>query len=122
MRRLVIPLAAGAFALAACGADATPAPAAAPGPEQTAEVACGTVPAVDGARAKVVVRRGNVDCVQATAVATQYFARLSPSDIARPDGAGPVAIDPWTCGSDAGAALNATCSTEDNREIDTSPA
>ncbi|NKQ52623.1 hypothetical protein HFP15_06985 [Amycolatopsis sp. K13G38] len=125
MRTLVIPLAACAFALAACGTDLTTASTPAVAQDQTEaarEVPCGTVPAAAGARANVVVRRGNVDCAQATAVVTRYFARLSPSDAARPDGAGPVALEEWTCGSDPGVALNATCSTEDDREIDTTSA
>ncbi|HVW41758.1 MAG TPA: hypothetical protein VHC18_10440 [Amycolatopsis sp.] len=121
MKTLIIPLTAGALALTACGGG--PAPAApAPAAQSAAPVSCGTVPATHGTQAKVLVRQGNVDCAQAGAVATRYFARLTAADLANPDGAGPVALDPWTCGSDPGAPLTATCSTEDDREIGTVPA
>jgi hypothetical protein len=116
-----------ALTLGACGGQAATAPVVpnqvqavvADPPSQ--DIPCGTVTATGGAQAKVIVRQGGVDCADATTLLTRYFAKLTPADLASPDGAGPVALDPWTCGSDPGATLTATCSTEDGREIDTQP-
>ena len=126
MKRLIIPVAACALTLTACGGEPATDPAvtarAAAASTSAEAIPCGSVPATEGKQAKVVVRQGDVGCGQATAVATQYFARLTPTDLASPDGAGPVALEDWTCGSDAGSPLTATCSTEDDREIATVPA
>jgi hypothetical protein len=116
--------------LSACGQGAPPAaPPADAGQAQAAladppdqNIQCGTVPAADGLQAKVIIRQGAVDCAEAVTLLTQYFGRLTPSAIANPDGAGPVALDPWTCGSDPGSVLTATCSTEDGREVGSEPA
>ncbi|HJQ47939.1 MAG TPA: hypothetical protein VJ870_16725 [Amycolatopsis sp.] len=125
MKTLIIPAVAGALALTACGgAPAAPqvTAQAAAAPVSTQAVPCATVAASSSSQVRVLVRQGNVDCAQATAIATQYFARLTPADRADPGGAGPVALEEWTCGSDPGSPLTATCSTEDNREIGTVPA
>jgi hypothetical protein len=110
----------------AVAAPAGPAPAPAAHPA-AANTECGAVPAVGAARAvptaraNVVVRAGAVDCPQATDVFTQYFRKLTPADAARPDGAGPVVLGGWTCGSGSPTDPT-TCSTEDGRQIDAVPA
>lgn len=122
---LLVPAAACALVLAACGtqsAPPSPAPSAAgsaAGPT-AAPVACGSVTGPRGA-AQVTVRAGTVGCDEAKSVLAQYFAGLAPADLTDPQGAGPVALGPWTCGSDPGQPLSATCSTEDNREVAGSP-
>ncbi|KAA9151346.1 hypothetical protein FPZ12_039160 [Amycolatopsis acidicola] len=120
----LLPLTASALALAACASSPAPAPPApadaaaavmADPPEESVE--CGTVTGTGNAQAKVTVRHGEVDCAAAATLMTRYFAKLTKTDLSRADGAGPVALDPWTCGSDAGTPLSATCSTEDGREV-----
>jgi hypothetical protein len=118
-------IAASAFLLGGCGGGETPAqnapatlsatvamadPSAAPTP-------CGKVPATQGTQADVVIRGGTVDCPQATKLISDYFKKLSPAEANSPDGAGPVALGEWTCGSGAGDPVT-TCSTEDNRQVD----
>jgi hypothetical protein len=122
-------IAASALLLAGCGAtSAQNAPAGSPGaalassslndlPAPTTATPCGKVPAVPGAQADVVIRAGAVDCPQATRVVTQYFQKLSPSEAASPNGAGPVALGEWTCGSATGDPVT-TCSTEDDRQVE----
>lgn len=120
-------VAACALALGACGGQAATAPVLPTQAEAVAvdppaqDIPCGTVTATGDAQATVIVRQGSVDCADATTLLTRYFAKLTPADLAGPDGSGPVALDPWTCGSDPGAPRTATCSTEDGREIDTQP-
>ncbi|TNC25489.1 hypothetical protein FG385_14880 [Amycolatopsis alkalitolerans] len=116
------------LALSACGGG-QPAPPAAPpdtgvaqGVAATRDVQCGTVPAPGGQRAKVVVQQGGVECAEALTVLTQYFGRVTPAEAASPDGAGPVAVDPWTCASEPASVPAATCSTEDGRQIAAEPA
>jgi hypothetical protein len=71
-------------------------------------------------KAKIVVREGAVDCGQANDLLTHYFHGLTPADIAKPDGAGPISVGRWTCGSGPIPTSSdvATCSTEDGREVD----
>lgn len=102
-------------------ADAGQAEAFAAGPAAT-DIRCGSVPATDGQQAQVIIRRGAVECAEAVTVLTQYFGRITPAAAANPDGAGPIALDPWTCASDPGSVITATCSTEDGREIGAEPA
>jgi hypothetical protein len=116
-------IAASALLLTACGGG-EPAAQATPAPSHEAEAAatspaipCGKVPATKGVQADVLVRAGTVDCAQATQVITQYFQKLSPSEAASPDGAGPIALNEWTCGSAAGTPVT-TCSTEDSRQVE----
>lgn len=120
-----------ALTLGACGAQsAQPAPSPGAAPEaqaarddlQAQDIPCGSVPATGDKQAKVVIRQGAVECAEARTVFTQYFARLSPADAASPSGAGPLALQAWTCGSDPGTVTAATCSTEDGRQIDAQPA
>jgi hypothetical protein len=110
-----------ALLLTGCGSSEPPvrsAPSASHEAEATAPaIPCGKVPATKGVQADVVVRGGTVDCAQATQVITQYFQKLSPSEAASPDGAGPVALGEWTCGSGAGDPVT-TCSTEDSRQVE----
>lgn len=115
--------------LSACGGQDAP-PAASSGGAQgqavmagppVEEIPCGTVPATDGQQAKVSIQQGSVDCAEAVTLLTQYFAHVTPAAAASPDGAGPIALDAWTCGSDPGSALTATCSTEDGRQVDSQP-
>ncbi|WP_236793166.1 hypothetical protein [Amycolatopsis sp. GM8] len=128
--RSIGPIAVGVFTLSACAGQAAPSSApsgAAPlqavmGDVPAQNTQCGMVPAPGGQQAKVTIRQGAVQCAEATALLAQYFGRVTPAQAASPDGAGPVALDPWTCGSDAGSVLTATCSTEDGREIDAEPA
>lgn len=116
--------------LSACGGQDAPPAAPVDGGQAQAivadpsaeEIQCGTLPATNGQQAKVIIRQGSVECAEAVTLLTQYFARVTPAEAASPDGAGPVALDPWTCGSDAGSVLTATCSTEDGREVDSQPA
>ncbi|HVV10603.1 hypothetical protein [Amycolatopsis sp.] len=125
---LLVP-AACALTLGACASQSpAPAPVA---PQQAAAlmaepparaVECGTVTGPGNVQVKVSVQQGDVDCASATTLMTRYFARLTAADLARTDGAGPVALDPWTCGSDPGQPLSATCSTEDSLEVTTRPA
>ncbi|QWF85531.1 hypothetical protein [Amycolatopsis sp. CA-230715] len=134
-RLLGIAALACALPLAACSGQDTPS---APAPDNAAQTGgtppgpasdpaahpaapgteCGPVPSVNGAKAKVVVTAGAVDCAQATTLLTQYFQKLTPADLANPDGAGPVALGEWTCGSGPASAPATTCSTEDNRQVD----
>ncbi|WP_027941710.1 hypothetical protein [Amycolatopsis taiwanensis] len=124
-QRLLGPVAACALVLGACGTQTAPG---APIPSQAAEVAspsaapvpCGTVTGPRGP-ARVSVQGRTVACDEAKTLLTQYFARLTPADLVNPDGAGPLALGPWTCGSDPGAPLAANCSTEDDREIISNP-
>jgi hypothetical protein len=121
------PALACALALTACGGQAvtTPPPAdqvlAAMANPPAKDIPCGTVAGAGGTLAKVTIRQGAVDCGQAGALIARYFTKLTPSDLSNPDGAGPIALDPWTCGSAPAAPLAATCSTEDGREVDTQP-
>ncbi|GAA5157031.1 hypothetical protein [Amycolatopsis dongchuanensis] len=118
------------FTLSACGGqEAPPAPPAGGGEAQAVlasppaeDVQCGTVPSADGTQAKVIIREGAVECAEAVTLLTQYFARVTPAAAASPDGAGPIAIEPWTCGSEPGSVVTATCSTEDGREVAAEPA
>ncbi|WP_158885728.1 hypothetical protein [Amycolatopsis anabasis] len=82
---------------------------------------CGPVTAIGGAKAKVVVREGSEDCAQATQVLTEYFQKITPAEANKPDGAGPVSLGGWTCGSGSPTDPT-TCSTEDGRLIEGSPA
>ena len=123
VQRLLLPVAACVLLLAACGGQrntpavpvqqgvVTPSPAA---------IQCGTVPAAGGSP-HVVVQQGKIGCDEAKSLLTQYFAKLSPADLASPDGAGPIAIGPWTCGSNPAAPLAAACSTEDDRQVSAAP-
>lgn len=128
--RSIGPVALGVLTLSACGQAAPPVTPPAHDGQAQAVVAdppdqntqCGTVPAADGRQAKVIIRGGAVECAEAVTLLTQYFGRLTPEAAANPDGAGPVALDPWTCGSDPGSVLTATCSTEDGREVAAEPA
>ncbi|MTD58545.1 hypothetical protein [Amycolatopsis pithecellobii] len=128
--RSIGPVAVCVLTLSACGSQAAPPPVPVQGQDVQAvlgvppaqNIQCGTVPASGGAQAKVTIREGVVECAEAVTVLTQYFGRLTAAAAASPDGAGPIAIDPWTCGSDAGSVVTATCSTEDGREIDAEPA
>lgn len=112
--------------LGACGGQRAPArtpqpePFAVAGPSATG-TRCGTVTGSLGS-ARAYVREGDVGRREATSLLTQYFTRLTPAEEAEPNGAGPVVIGQWTCGSDAGAPLSAACSTEDDRQIATTPA
>jgi hypothetical protein len=120
---------ASALLLAGCGAtSAHNAPAGSPGPAlasssphdvpaSTTATPCGRVPTVPGAQADVLIRAGAVNCPQATRVITQYFQKLSPSEAASPNGAGPMALGEWTCGSATGDPVT-TCSTEDDRQVE----
>lgn len=82
---------------------------------------CGTVSVPEGSAQAFVFGEG-VSCEEVKALLTQYFTNLTPVDLTRPDGAGPVAVGVWTCGSEPGAPLSATCSTEDDRQVTTAPA
>ncbi|HET6500909.1 MAG TPA: hypothetical protein VFG87_09125 [Amycolatopsis sp.] len=123
--------AAGVLVLAACGAapaspglPTPPPPAAArvtPPALDDAVTACGSMP-VTGGSARAFVREGAVGCDEARRLLARYFAELTPAERARPGGAGPIPLDSWTCGSDPGTPFAATCSTEDNRQIDAQPA
>lgn len=109
------------FAIGACGSETAPAPAPSQGaPAPSAPTSCGTVSVTEGSAA-AFVREGTTGCDEAKSLLTQYFAKLTPADLASPGGAGPIALGSWTCGSDAGTPLSATCSTEDNRQIATTP-
>ena len=119
-------IAASAFLLTGCGGGTT-APPAAPADPGAASVAaaadppplaiqCGKVPAGNGAQADVVIRAGVVDCPQATKLITEYFQKLSPDEV-NSDGAGPLALAEWTCGSGPNDPVT-TCSTEDSRQVD----
>ncbi|GAB2970397.1 hypothetical protein LWP59_14895 [Amycolatopsis acidiphila] len=128
--RSIGPVAACVLTLSACGGQGVPPPAPVDAGQAQAVLAdppaqniqCGTVPANDGQQAKVIIRQGAVECAEAVTLLTQYFARVTPAAAASPDGAGPVALDPWTCGSDPGSVLTATCSTEDGRQVGSEPA
>jgi hypothetical protein len=117
-------IAASAFLLAGCGGGGTTAsnaPADSPAAVAAADPApldiqCGKVPATKGAQADVVIRAGAVDCPQATKLITDYFQKLSPDEV-NSDGAGPVALAEWTCGSGPNDPVT-TCSTEDSRQVD----
>jgi hypothetical protein len=111
------PPPAGAEPAAAVQAGPAAAPATDPAPANTE---CGTVPATGATKAKVVIRAGAIDCAQATDVLTRYFQQLTPADAARPDGAGPIVLGGWTCGSGSPTDPT-TCSTEDGRQIDGVP-
>jgi hypothetical protein len=121
MKALLIvgPVAACVLSLAACGTAGNPAPP----PQGAAAVptACGVLPAAGGTT-KAFVREGAVPCDEAKSLLARYFAQLTPADLANPNGAGPVPLGAWTCGSNPGAPLSATCSTEDDRQIAASPA
>lgn len=82
---------------------------------------CGTVSVPEGST-QAFVRGGTVSCEDAKTLLTQYFTKLTPVDLTQPDGAGPVAVGAWTCGSDPGAPLSATCSTEDDLQVTALPA
>jgi hypothetical protein len=118
-------IAASAFLLAGCGggdtsaqnASAGPPPAVGAADPSPTAIPCGKVPAVQGAQADVVIRGGTVDCPEATKLLTDYFKQLTPADLASPDGAGPVVLGEWTCGSGAGDPVT-SCSTEDSRQVD----
>lgn len=116
--------------LSACGSQPAPAPLpvvtggaeAVLAEPPTQDVPCGTVPTGDGDEAKVVIRLGEVECAEAVTLLTQYFARVTPAAAASPDGAGPIAVGEWTCGSEPASVATATCSTEDGREVAAEPA
>lgn len=124
-QRMLGPVAACALVLSACGTQTAPV---APAPSQAAAMAvpsatalpCGTLAGPRGP-ARISVEGGTVACDEAKTVLTQYFARLAPADLANPQGAGPVVLGPWTCGSNPGAPLAATCSTEDDRQVASTP-
>lgn len=113
------------LALAACATPTapppSPSPAAAMAGPAPAPVPCGAVSGPRGT-ARVSVQLGAVGCDEARALLAQYFTRLTPADLANPEGAGPIALGAWTCGSDPGAPLAASCSTEDDRQIASTPA
>lgn len=113
------------LALGACHGeappDAAPSPAAGQAGVSRSWEPCGTV-SVPGGSTQASVLGGTVSCEEVKALLTRYFADLTPIDLARPDGAGPVAVGAWTCGSDPGVPLSATCSTEDDRQVTATPA
>jgi hypothetical protein len=124
-QRMLGPVAACALVLGACGPQSAPTASV---PSQAAAVAspsaslfrCGPIAGPHGS-AQVTVRGAAVGCDEAKTLLTQYFTRLAPAELANPEGAGPVALGPWTCGGDPGEPLSASCSTEDDRQVSGSP-
>ncbi|MEV7551200.1 hypothetical protein AB0N89_16385 [Amycolatopsis sp. NPDC089917] len=116
----IVPAAFAVVLLSGCGAD--PAPAAAPPPSSPAVAQlpagtpCGEVAGLQGAKNKVVTR-GKTDCAEAGQVLKDYFTKLTPDEVASPQGPGPVVIGAWTCGSGPNDPVT-SCSTEDERQIE----
>ncbi|MFD2416962.1 hypothetical protein [Amycolatopsis pigmentata] len=113
------------LALGACQGEARssepPSPAAGQADTSPSLEPCGTVSVPEGSTQAFVLGEA-VSCEEVKALLTEYFTKLTPVDLTRPDGAGPVAVGAWTCGSDPGAPLSATCSTEDDRQVTAAPA
>lgn len=107
--------------LGACHGEAPSAATPSPAGSSPSLEPCGTVSVPEGST-QAFVLGGTLSCEDVKALLTQYFTRLTPVDLTRPDGAGPVAVGAWTCGSDPGTPLSATCSTEDDQQVTAAPA